>query len=480
MEAVPRLARHVRDEMGRVIVGQEELKTQCLIVLLCEGHALLEGVPGMAKTLTVKTLSRLLGLDFQRVQCTSDLMPADIVGTNVVNLSTGTFQFHKGPVFTDLLLVDEVNRMPPRTQAALLECMEERQVTVDGVRHELSPFFTVFATQNPIEFEGTYPLPEAQLDRFLVKIRVPYPDAGGRSAAARNVQQDSTRAISSARDPAMPPVWLGEARQESAVNVEESLFGYIVKLVRQTREWPAVSLGASPRAAIERCASPRRGRDRRPRLRHSRRCEAGRAGAAPPLIVKPEADLEGVTADQSLDDVRRSRSRGDERAAAGAAARRSGGSAPGRAGVAFGPRTSVLLVGLIWLVPPSSICGSSGILAWDVLVLLAWVADLRRFPGLGARRPPHLARAAGALGTVDGPDHVDNHSKPRSAPLIDAADASPARAAHDGADVAPGAEAAAEYHITPRRGAAPSAASTSVIKPLGARGALGAAGLAQT
>src|SRR5580765_7674777 len=177
MDSVPRLAKHIREELSKVIVGQEQLKTDCLIVLLCQGHALLEGVPGLAKTLAVKTLSRLLRLDYQRVQCTSDLMPADIIGTSVVNMATGTFQFHKGPVFTSLLLVDEINRMPPRTQAALLECMEERQVTVDGVRHDLSPTFTVFATQNPIEFEGTYPLPEAQLDRFLVKIRVPYPAA---------------------------------------------------------------------------------------------------------------------------------------------------------------------------------------------------------------------------------------------------------------------------------------------------------------
>src|SRR5580765_4482882 len=189
MDSVPRLAKHIREELSKVIVGQEQLKTDCLIVLLCQGHALLEGVPGIAKTLAVKTLSRLLRLDFQRVQCTSDLMPADIVGTNVLNMSTSAFQLHKGPVFTDLLLVDEVNRMPPRTQAALLECMEEHQVTIDGVRHELSSLFTVFATQNPIDFEGTYPLPEAQLDRFFAKIRVPYPSSEEETQLLMNVQQ---------------------------------------------------------------------------------------------------------------------------------------------------------------------------------------------------------------------------------------------------------------------------------------------------
>src|ERR1700686_197584 len=187
MEAVSTLARHIRDEMGKVVVGQEDLKTECLLTLLCQGHALLEGVPGLAKTLAVKTLSRLLRLEYRRVQCTSDLMPADIIGTSVMNLASGSFRFHEGPVFTNLLLVDEVNRMPPRTQAALLECMEERQVTVDGVRRDLPSTFTVFATQNPIEFEGTYPLPEAQLDRFLVKIRVPYPEASEETRLLSNV-----------------------------------------------------------------------------------------------------------------------------------------------------------------------------------------------------------------------------------------------------------------------------------------------------
>src|SRR5215472_840633 len=161
MQAVRPLLEHLRRESGKVIVGQEAFRDQCLITLLCRGHALLEGVPGVAKTLLVKTLSRILGLDFQRVQCTSDLMPADIIGTNVLNMASSTFNLHKGPVFTDLLLVDEINRMPPRTQAALLECMEEHQVTIDGEGYPLSQFFTVFATENPIEFEGTYPLPEA-------------------------------------------------------------------------------------------------------------------------------------------------------------------------------------------------------------------------------------------------------------------------------------------------------------------------------
>jgi MoxR-like ATPase len=310
MEAVPQLARHVLSEMGKVVVGQEPLKTGCLIALLCEGHALVEGVPGVAKTLTIKTLSRLLALGFQRVQCTADLMPADITGTNVVLLTTGSFQFHKGPVFTDLLLVDEINRMPPRTQAALLECMEERQVTVDGVRHDLSPFFSVFATQNPIEFEGTYPLPEAQLDRFLLKIRVPYPEAADEVLILSQAQNGfDARHLDAVNLTPIDPALLHDGRREvRSVHVEESLFAYIVQLVHKTREWPAVSLGASPRAAVNlmlvsKTLAAIDGRSyivpddvkqaALPVLRHR-------------LVLKPEADLEGITADQALQDVIRS------------------------------------------------------------------------------------------------------------------------------------------------------------------------------
>src|SRR5580704_4115880 len=154
MQAVSAVVTHLRQQLSKVIVGQTEMLDQCMLALLCRGHALLEGVPGIAKTLTIKALAGVLQMQFQRVQATSDLMPADILGTNVLNMATSSFTFHAGPVFTDLLLVDEVNRMPPRTQAALLECMEEQQVTVDGTRHALPSFFTVFATQNPIEFEG--------------------------------------------------------------------------------------------------------------------------------------------------------------------------------------------------------------------------------------------------------------------------------------------------------------------------------------
>jgi MoxR-like ATPase len=309
MNAVPELVRHLREEMGKVVVGQDELRNQCVVALLCRGHVLLEGVPGIAKTLTVKALSRLMGLGFQRVQCTSDLMPADIVGTNILNLATSMFQLHPGPVFTDLLLVDEVNRMPPRTQAALLECMEEHQVTIDGKTYPLPPFFTVFATQNPIEFEGTYPLPEAQLDRFLLKLRVTYPAVADEVQLLANVQKGfESRELEKMNLIAIAPGLLEQAQQEvRSITVEEALFSYIVQIVRRTRDWPSLSLGGSPRAAVSLMAVSKAvaatdGRDYvipddvkasvRPVLRHR-------------IMLRPEADLEGLTPDQILEDVLR-------------------------------------------------------------------------------------------------------------------------------------------------------------------------------
>ena len=202
MQTVSQVLTHGRTELAKVIVGQEELINQCLLTVLCGGHALLEGVPGIAKTLVIKCFARLFELEFRRVQCTPDLMPADIIGSNVLNLATSTFALHRGPLFTDMLLADEINRMPPRTQAALLEAMEERQITIDGVPHHLSEFFTVFATQNPIEFEGTYPLPEAQLDRFLCKLLVRYPT----SADMETILDRTTES----EDAAAQPVLQGE------------------------------------------------------------------------------------------------------------------------------------------------------------------------------------------------------------------------------------------------------------------------------
>jgi MoxR-like ATPase len=309
MQAVRQLLEHLRQESSKVIVGQEEFRDQCLVTLLCRGHALLEGVPGVAKTLLVKTLSRILGVDFQRVQCTSDLMPSDIIGTNVLNMATSNFNLHKGPVFTDLLLVDEINRMPPRTQAALLECMEEYQVTIDGVRHQLSAKFSVFATQNPVEFEGTYPLPEAQLDRFLLKIRVPYPEAQHEVQILANVQNGfEAREVDQMELTLLPAELLSQAQQEvKSVRVEPALFNYIAQIARRTRDWPSLSLGASPRAAISLMVTSRSvaAMDGRDYIIPDDVKTAAPAVLRHRIVLKPEADLEGLTPDLIIADVLR-------------------------------------------------------------------------------------------------------------------------------------------------------------------------------
>jgi MoxR-like ATPase len=307
LHATRQLIDHARREMGRVIAGQSAVIEEVLIALLCQGHALLEGVPGIAKTLIVKTTGRLLGLGFQRVQATPDLMPADILGTTILKPGTDSFVFHSGPVFTDLLLVDEINRMPPRTQAALLECMEERQVTADGVRHALPAWFTVFATQNPVEFEGTYPLPEAQLDRFLLKIRVAYPDEAEELKVLEMHHASSGAGIlNDAQIEPIPEGLLAAARAEvRRIRIEPELYRYILAITRRTREWPTLLLGASPRAALSlmfvaQAAAAFDGRDYlvpddvkravQPVLRHR-------------IMLKPEAELEGFDADRVLTDV---------------------------------------------------------------------------------------------------------------------------------------------------------------------------------
>ncbi len=306
LQATSQLIAHARTELGRVISGQSALIEEVLMAVLCQGHALVEGVPGIAKTLTVKALGRLLGLGFQRVQATPDLMPADILGTSILRPGTDAFTFHAGPVFTDLLLVDEINRMPPRTQAALLECMEERQVTTDAQRRPLPAWFTVFATQNPVDFEGTYPLPEAQLDRFLMKIRVAYPsEADELEILQRHHASGGALLESVAITPISEGLLTAACAEVRAIRIEPELYGYILALARRTREWPTLLLGASPRAALSvmlvaQAAAAFDGRDylvpddvKRavpPVLRHR-------------LILKPEAELEGFDADRVLADV---------------------------------------------------------------------------------------------------------------------------------------------------------------------------------
>ena len=302
------LVEHIRNEVRKVIVGQDQVIEQVLIVLLTEGHALIEGVPGTAKTLLVKTLARILGAHFGRIQFTPDLMPADVTGTNIFNMATSTFTLRFGPIFTDLLLADEINRTPPKTQAALLEAMEERQVTIDGEVHKLSPMFTVLATQNPIEYEGTYPLPEAQLDRFMVKILVNYPDEAEetRIVANWNAGFNARRLEDINLNPMQDPALMLKCRvQVRNIIVEEGIQRYIVSIVRGTRSTLNISWGASPRACValllcSKALAAIRGRTfvtpddvkdiAKPVLRHR-------------IVLRSEAEIEGASPDEVLDEV---------------------------------------------------------------------------------------------------------------------------------------------------------------------------------
>jgi MoxR-like ATPase len=242
----------VRTEVGKAVVGQDGAVTGLIVALLVGGHVLLEGVPGVAKTLLVRTLSRSLRLDTKRVQFTPDLMPGDVTGSLVYDAKAGDFDFRSGPVFTNILLADEINRTPPKTQSALLEAMEERQVTVDGQTHALPEPFLVAATQNPIEYEGTYTLPEAQLDRFLLKLTLDIPDRDHeveilqRSAAGFNPRDLAAAGVT----PVLDAAQLAEAqRQVAAVTASPDVLAYIVDLARSTRSSPSVGLGVSPRGA---------------------------------------------------------------------------------------------------------------------------------------------------------------------------------------------------------------------------------------
>jgi MoxR-like ATPase len=243
----------LKQSLQRIIRGQDDALEQILVTLLCQGHALLEGVPGTAKTLTVRTLARLLDCSTKRIQFTPDLMPSDIVGTSTFNLKTQSFELRQGPVFCDLLLGDEINRAPAKTQSALLEAMSERSVTIDGEGHPLSPIFTVFATQNPIEFEGTYPLPEAQQDRFLLKIRIDYParDAERDLLVAAHEGQPADALDRHNITPVMGIDQLQQLQQGLAsVAVEAGVLDYVLSIARASREHDAILMGASPRATL--------------------------------------------------------------------------------------------------------------------------------------------------------------------------------------------------------------------------------------
>jgi MoxR-like ATPase len=298
-------AREVLDRLGTVVLGQPDMLRQMMVALLAGGHALLEGVPGTAKTLAIRSLALALDLRFGRVQFTPDLMPTDMVGVNVLDELKKEFVYHPGPIFTDLLLADEINRAPAKTQAALLEAMQERQVTVDGKTRPLPVGFTVFASQNPVEYEGTYPLPEAQLDRFLLKIDIQYPPADAERAILDRYAQgfSADRAESYGVQPMLSAANLAALRQAvSQVHVEPNVRDYITHIVRSTREEPAFALGASPRAGValflaSRAEALLSGRDfvtpddvkqlATPVLRHR-------------VVLTPEAEVEGQRVDDRL------------------------------------------------------------------------------------------------------------------------------------------------------------------------------------
>jgi MoxR-like ATPase len=295
-------------ERRKVIVGQRWTFDLLLVALLTDGHVLLEGVPGVAKTLMARTLSTTLKAEFKRVQFTPDLMPSDVIGTNVFDLATSTFSLKRGPVFTNILLGDEINRAPAKTQSALLEAMEERQVTIDGVSHPLPELFMVLATQNPVEYEGTYPLPEAQLDRFLFKVLIDYPSHDEGMQVLKNYQAGfNPRDLASLGvQPVAGPEEVRAARQEiAAVKVAEAVLDYIQRIVDESRRSPDLSLGGSPRAAIAllqtgKTLAALQGRDYvvpddikilvPPVMRHR-------------IILKPEAEIEGLNADRALERI---------------------------------------------------------------------------------------------------------------------------------------------------------------------------------
>lgn len=303
--AAAELAGRIEEMMGRAIVGQQRPIQEMLVAVLAGGHVLLEGVPGVAKTLMVRALAACLGREFTRVQMTPDLMPSDIVGTYVFDTASNDFHLRRGPIFTQFLLADEINRAPAKTQSALLEGMQERQVSIEGVTHPLPPEFMVFATQNPIEFEGTYPLPEAQLDRFMLKVVVDYPAGDEEDGLLRRYHGgfDAMDLASAGLQVVVDEDALTRCRAEIAsVRVEDELFGYISAITRSTRDNPSVLLGCSPRASVmllltSRVLATLRGRDylipddvkqmARPTLRHR-------------MVLRPEADIEGLTADDII------------------------------------------------------------------------------------------------------------------------------------------------------------------------------------
>ncbi|MDB3939375.1 MoxR family ATPase [Verrucomicrobiales bacterium] len=304
--SVKEILSRARAEVGKVIIGQEDVIDFSLIAIFTGNHILVEGVPGVAKTLLVRTLARVLGAEFSRIQFTPDLMPSDITGTNIFNIQEGDFHLVKGPIFTSFLLADEINRAPAKTQSALLQAMQERQVTIDGVTHELPDSFTVFATQNPIEYEGTYPLPEAQKDRFLLRVEMDYPgEDEEKLLATRSLGSETPENVLDSNEiqpvlTASDIVTMQNALQ--SITIKEELVSYVVDLIHTSRETDSIQVGAGPRATQALLLSSRayaatQGRDfvtpddiqemTRPVLSHR-------------IVLRPEYEIEGVTTDEAI------------------------------------------------------------------------------------------------------------------------------------------------------------------------------------
>ena len=304
--SVKEILSRARAEVGKVIIGQEDVIDFSLIAIFTGNHILVEGVPGVAKTLLVRTLARVLGAEFSRIQFTPDLMPSDITGTNIFNIQEGDFHLVKGPIFTSFLLADEINRAPAKTQSALLQAMQERQVTIDGVTHELPDSFTVFATQNPIEYEGTYPLPEAQKDRFLLRVVMDYPgEDEEKLLATRSLGSETPENVLDSNEiqpvlTASDIVTMQNALQ--SITIKEEIVSYVVDLIRTSRETDSIQVGAGPRATQALLLSSRayaatQGRDfvtpddiqemTRPVLSHR-------------IVLRPEYEIEGVTTDEAI------------------------------------------------------------------------------------------------------------------------------------------------------------------------------------
>jgi len=296
----------IRNEIGKVIVGQHKMLDLLMIGLLCDGHILIEGVPGVAKTLTAKLMAKVIDVDFSRIQFTPDLMPSDVVGTSVFNPKVGDFYFKPGPVFSNIILIDEINRAPAKTQAALFEVMEERQVTIDGITHEMRFPFIILATQNPVEQEGTYRLPEAQLDRFIFKIDVQYPTLEEEIGILNNQHGRTQTQLLQEVMKVISPMDINNFRMiVQSVIIEPKLVAYIAKIVIETRNNPALYLGASPRASLailraSKANAAMKGRDfvtpedikemAAPVLRHR-------------IILTPEKEMEGITPDELIESI---------------------------------------------------------------------------------------------------------------------------------------------------------------------------------